>query len=300
MSQQRKNVIIAGSTKCGTTSLFNYLRDHPSICASVIKETRFFWNNEYELSPFKKNKDITDYDDFFLKCPETMWKLEATPDYLYSRATAKKIKAALPDCRLLFILRNPVDRIFSWFKYSRQLGFLPPQFQLNDYMDLLIKWDNKSPAHFRALEQGKYASYLQNYMNLFEEKNILIVLYNDLQNTPGVVMNVVCDFLKIDASHYKNYHFKIYNPSINFKDGKQPLKYIRLKQFSRKFANRLPRILKKPFKSFLKPVDTLYLKTASFKWEEINLSDYYKNRVKEYYREDHELLEKICKKKIVW
>ena len=71
MKQQQKNVIIAGSTKCGTTSLFEYLKAHPQICASVIKETRFFWEGDYDLPQQKiNNKEVTRYADFFFNCSE--------------------------------------------------------------------------------------------------------------------------------------------------------------------------------------------------------------------------------------
>ena len=97
MLQPPKHAIIAGGTKCGTTSLFQYLSVHPGICASLIKETRFFWEGEYELTKPKLNgKNVKHYNDFFAAPNETKINLEATPDYLYSALTSETPKTQLP------------------------------------------------------------------------------------------------------------------------------------------------------------------------------------------------------------
>ena len=78
-------IIIVGQPKAGTSSLFAWLAQHEQICASNIKETRFFIDSEYPLSHSNK-KDIS--IDNYLKFFETSGQkfiLEATPDYLYNK-----------------------------------------------------------------------------------------------------------------------------------------------------------------------------------------------------------------------
>ncbi|MEO5570227.1 MAG: sulfotransferase [Bacteroidia bacterium] len=302
MDTIKKNVIIGGSTKCGTTSLFRYLSGHPQICASKIKETRFFWDGDYDLPQQKiNNKEVKNYLDFFFDCSEDQWKLEATPDYLYSYSSAEKIKSQFPDCRFIFILRDPEQRIISWFKYSKQLGDLPGDCTADNYMKHLLKADKKkSPQHLRALEQGRYAGYLQNYINLFGKQNILITFHKDLQNDPKLFMLNVCDFLKIEKSYYDNFDFKVFNPSLNVKNVSQFNKYRQFKKKLRSYNNRLPQSYRNFFKSIMKPLDVFYLKSKSDKWEEISLSSSNKKFLSEYYLQDHELLEKTLGKKVVW
>jgi len=304
LKSSEKNVIIGGSTKCGTTSLFRYLSDHPEICASVIKETRFFWDGVYDLPQQKiNNGEIKNYTDFFFRCSEGQWKLEATPDYLYSISAAEKIKSRLPDCRFIFIFRNPTERIISWFKYSKQLGFLPATCKADDYMKLLMETQSKkTPQHLRALEQGKYGQFLECYLDLFGKQNILVTFQNDLQNDPASLMTSVCNFLNIETSHYDHFDFKIFNPSLNVKSVSQFNKYRQLKKKMRSYNNKLPASYRMFLKKILKPVDIFYLKSKSDKWEEkeISLSLSNIDFLSGYYQNDHQLLEKLLGKKITW
>lgn len=298
----KKNVIIGGSTKCGTTSLFQYLSVHPQVCSSIIKETRFFWQNEYELPKHQLNKkEVRNYDDFFFNCSDHQWRLEATPDYLYSSSVAEKIKSTLPDCRFIFIFRDPLERIISWFKFSKQLGYLPTHYQLDDYISLLLKSENSaSPQYLRALEQGKYGSYLQHYLNLFRQEHILVAFYSDLRNDTRNFMFSICDFLKIDSFFYQKFYFRIYNPSLNVKSSEHYIRYEGLKKIIRKYNNKLSRVYRDFFKKLLKPLDVFYLKSKSTKWEKVELSLRHKKVLAEYYHEDSCLLEKILNKKIKW
>ena len=59
-------LIIGGSTKCATTSLFNYLGDHPEICPAIYKETRFFLNPEYPVERrFAHTNSLSEYNNLF-------------------------------------------------------------------------------------------------------------------------------------------------------------------------------------------------------------------------------------------
>lgn len=302
MLPQQKNVIIGGSTKCGTTSLFHYLSNHPQICGSLIKETRFFWNGEYNLPMQKINKkEASSYKDFFFNCSDNQWMLEATPDYLYSQGTADMIRKELPDCRFIFILRDPAERIVSWFKYSRQLGLLPTEILLDEYVKLLMKpTTSETPQYLRAFEQGRYGHYLQYYIDLYGKENVLVVFHKDLQQTPAFVTREVCDYLKIDRNYFDKFDFKIFNPSLNVKDPSQLKKYTKFKKKLRSYNNKLPQSLRNFFRRILKPLDGFYLKTKTDKWGEIDLSSSQKKILYEYYKEDSILLEKLLGKKIVW
>jgi hypothetical protein len=302
MLQLGKHAIIAGSTKCGTTSLFQYLSVHPQICASLVKETRFFWEGEYGLpKPLLNNKDVKNYNDFFSECTENKIKLEATPDYLYSPLTAQKIKREIPQCKIVFILRTPQERIISWYKYAKQRGYLSAQLTLDGYIKLLKEADAANcPQYLKALEQGRYGYYLRHYLTLFGKEKIFISFHKNLQSNPKAFMFSLCDFLEIDKSCYNNFDFKIYNPSLNVKSVSGLKKYIRFKKLLRSYNNRLPQGLRKFFKKALKPVDTIYLNNKTEKWNEINISSQDKIFLSEYYREDHLMLEELLNKKIIW
>src|SRR6187399_1055850 len=94
-------LIIGGSTKCGTTSVFNYFEFHPEVCPCIMKESRFFWSDTYALSSApRKHEQVNHFAELFDNCKNNKIRVEATPDYLYSSATALKIHEQLPNCKL--------------------------------------------------------------------------------------------------------------------------------------------------------------------------------------------------------
>ena len=96
-SPEERHLIIGGTTKAATTSLFNYLGTHPAICASSVKETRFFLDGDYPLpSKYRAEAGLERYGEFFRSCHADQWRLDATPDYLYSPGTPGRLRESLP------------------------------------------------------------------------------------------------------------------------------------------------------------------------------------------------------------
>ncbi|HUM46243.1 MAG TPA: hypothetical protein PLD84_04915, partial [Chitinophagales bacterium] len=107
------NLIIGGVHKAGTTSVFTYLSMHPEVCGSSTKEIGFFM-------PLKYGKEIPsmkEYATYFSHCDAAKrYRLEASPSYLYGKEViAKRILQELgKDAKMVFIFRNPADRLFSF------------------------------------------------------------------------------------------------------------------------------------------------------------------------------------------
>ena len=107
LNKDGKNyLIIGGTTKAATTSIFSYFSNHPQVCASSIKETRFFLDSDYPvISKYRYEDGLEKYQEFYIHCKQNFkFRLEATPDYLYSKNTAYKISNSLPNSLLVFIL----------------------------------------------------------------------------------------------------------------------------------------------------------------------------------------------------
>jgi len=109
------NFLIAGTEKAGTTSVFVYLSQHPQVCASSRKETDFF-RNEFSGD---RQRDEAAYAGYFRKCTADQHILmEASPAYLgEADIVAPRIHALLPDAKLLFILREPIARLYSAYNF---------------------------------------------------------------------------------------------------------------------------------------------------------------------------------------
>ncbi|MFC1759697.1 sulfotransferase domain-containing protein, partial [Planctomycetota bacterium] len=106
------NFMIIGASKCGTTSLWEYLNRHPDVFWANPKEPMYF---NWEL---KRPREIEWYASLFADAADKQAIGEATTSYTYAPHTAKvpqRIHQLLPDCKLVYILRPPVARTYSHY-----------------------------------------------------------------------------------------------------------------------------------------------------------------------------------------
>ncbi len=137
-------LIVGGTTKAATTSLFAYLAAHPAICAATYKETRFFLDDTYPLpSKYRYSGDAEEYNLLYKQAgpneldPRT--RLESTPDYLYCPSARERIAEFLPQAKLVFSLREPISRLISWYRFAKQNGTLPQSLSFDGYVNMLFK-----------------------------------------------------------------------------------------------------------------------------------------------------------------
>ena len=141
-----KHIIIAGSNRSGTTSLFHYLSHHPEINPSKVKQTNFFLSMTHyhskKVIPINYSDDIHAYSDLFHKSV-ARFEMEASPDYLYSKGTAIRIRNYL-NCppKLIFLLREPNDRMKSWFGFGKQIGEVPEDQTYSEFISKCLSGDN--------------------------------------------------------------------------------------------------------------------------------------------------------------
>ncbi|TSA49978.1 MAG: hypothetical protein D4R43_02975, partial [Sphingobacteriales bacterium] len=114
MEPKYANLIVAGVSKCGSTSLFSYLAAHSEVCGSNVKETKFFMPLKFgqQLPP------LSEYENYFTNYNNEKYRLDATPSYLFGgKKLAQAIRDNLSDVKIIFILRNPVGRSYSWYQH---------------------------------------------------------------------------------------------------------------------------------------------------------------------------------------
>ena len=213
-------LIIGGSTKCGTTSLYNYFCDHPEICRSIHKETRYFWGDEYKLPVRKLKMDNTDsFDKLFSGCQPDQFLLEATPDYLYSKRSAEAIRETLKgNVFIIFILRNPIDRLKSWYRHSILHGLIPSDSVFEDYISMQIpEPEAGTPQYLRAMEQGLYSKYLSHWYRIFGGGSVMVHYFENLLDEPQKVCGNICEQLGISDNYFVDYEFRPHNVSYGVK-----------------------------------------------------------------------------------
>lgn len=236
---KKRFLIVAGAPRCGTTSLFNYLSSHPEVNAATTKEVRFFLDEGYPLPRaccFAQG--LSEYARYFPgweACNEKVL-MEASPDYLFSK-TALRVREVLPNARLVFILRNPKERLVSCYRYAMQRGFLEKTATFENYVErqLVDEVTTDTPLHFRSLEQGRYEHYLKPFREQMGGQ-LLVIDFERLRHKPEKVMRDVALFAGIDPHYYENYPFTIENDSHN-------LRFMKIDQIYRYVRERLQRVL---------------------------------------------------------
>jgi hypothetical protein len=218
MVQVLPNFIIAGVHKSGTTSLFYYLGDHPDVCASLDKETNFFIYTKYKtpVNPLDK------YYEQFEKYKNEKIVMEASPGYFYGgKATAREIKDKCNNPKVLIILRNPTDRVISFFNRKKEVFQLPDTLTLSDYFDRCQKFSDadliKEENHlYTGFEFGFYIKHIDEWFEVFGD-NLKVMFFDDLKDSKKVVLEL-CDWLGIDKAFYNNYNFEVKNKSVDYKN----------------------------------------------------------------------------------
>jgi hypothetical protein len=239
-----KYILICGVQKAGTTSLFQYLADHPDICPSSVKETGFFLEPTY---PFYKPREfqyingIDQINHYFTSCNHKKIRLEGTPSYLYSSKAPIYIKESLPDVLLIFMLREPVSRLISLYRYLRQIGLIDYKLSFDEFVH--AQANEHEWTGFNSLFSGRYSVYLPNYLKIFSPEEIKVFKFTDLINNPRDLLTKICNIVNIDSAFYDDYGFAIHNPSFGVRNYHIHHMYLKIgEQFSRSKYPTRPRL----------------------------------------------------------
>lgn len=209
MRDRLPDFLILGAMRAGTTSLFRYLRGHPSILGPIRgnagqKELNFFnihWN-----------KGVDWYKDCWPPRNSEYLFGEATPDYLCDPPVPERVSRTLPrDSKFIVLLRDPVDRAWSHYCHYRghelqgmtqwDLGTLTKL--VNDKMRIHLHV-NPYPRE-RVLQMGFYALHLDRWLTYFDREQFLIIESESFFRQPEANTNRVFDFLGLKPYHLEAY-----------------------------------------------------------------------------------------------
>ncbi len=201
------NFLIIGTSKAGTTALYLYLKQHPQIYMSSIKEPRFF-AFEGEKLDFKGPADeslkqgivtnIKDYCALFQGVSRERAVGEVSPVYLYSTKAPERIRHYIPDVKLIAVLRNPIERAYSNFLAKVRDGSEP----LTDFAQVLQEEETRIRNnwsytwHYR--QRGFYYAQLRRYFNKFDREQIRVYLYEDWKASNIMILQEIFHFLNVD------------------------------------------------------------------------------------------------------
>jgi len=189
---KKVNFLIIGTQKAGTTSLFNYLRQHNDLYFSEIKEITYFVNEEL----YKKGESY--YHSFFNKFNNEKVIGSADVHLLPSKKSPERVRNYNPDMKFVVMVRNPVDRAFSAYKYALKNNWEEKSNSFEKSFILekeRIKSINYNLMYF---ENGKYSKHLLNWTKFFDKKQFLIIEDEYLKRNPKACCQKVFNFLELE------------------------------------------------------------------------------------------------------
>jgi|GEM_PF-286570 len=195
--QMRKvDLIIIGAQKAGTTSLKNYLSQHPEIVSHY--QTEFTYFNDPEV--YKKGYDSA-FVNFIDKndVPEGK-KLIAKYAGLYAKTYAlNALYEHNPDVKMVLILRNPVDRAYSAYNMEQTYNTDWMKTDFGGMIDIARKNDVNNPMYKLFIRMGLYANFVETIYSIFPKNQLKIVLFEDLKKNAIHVCRDVFKWIDVDA-----------------------------------------------------------------------------------------------------
>ncbi|MBO3738877.1 sulfotransferase family protein [Actinoplanes flavus] len=198
--------LIAGVPKAGTTALHAALTGHPQLFLPQVKEPKFFLSDgppptiggpgdvqTYQEHVWRR----PDYEKLFDPAPPGVLKGEATPFYLYDLAAHDRIKALIPEVKLIILLRDPVDRAHSNWTHLWVAGLEREA----DFLAACHAEPARREAHWadfwHYIGLGLYGRQLQHLYQRFSRDQVLLLRYRDLKDDPAETLDRVCAFLGV-------------------------------------------------------------------------------------------------------
>ncbi|MDE2858815.1 MAG: lysylphosphatidylglycerol synthase domain-containing protein [Chloroflexota bacterium] len=216
--QAKPNFFIVGAPKCGTTSLHEYLQRHPDVFMPFYKEPHFF-GSDLEGSRFRQFRDQPErYLKLFRDARGEKRIGESSPWYLSSRRAAEEIHAYDPQAKIIIMLRNPVDMMYSMWSQFRYSG--------NEQIETFEAALDAEPERRRGerirraahcvsglyyRDMACFSDQVGRYFDLFGRENVKVIIFDDFKSDTAAVYRDVLEFLDIDAGFQTT--FDIVNPN---------------------------------------------------------------------------------------
>jgi hypothetical protein len=200
---RKPNFFIAGAPRCGTTSMYAYLRQHPDIYGSVHKEPHFFGSDLSLLAGAVREEDL--YLQLFAGAGERRRVGEASVWYLLSKRAPGEIRAFAPEAKIIILLRDPVQMAYSLYTlFSRSGNEDMPTFEEALAAEPERREGRRLPGgvYFPEgllyAEVARHAAKVERYLEVFGRDNVHCVVFDDLVEDTAAAYRGTLEFLGVE------------------------------------------------------------------------------------------------------
>lgn len=202
------DLIVGGTSKAGTTALYDMLKKNPAFFLPERKELHFFSRADLEHMtsgpgdaavvdqiPVTLDDYLSNYAD---RRPDQI-AVDVSPSYLFHHDSADRIARALPSARALFILRKPEDKVFSQYVHLVGEGRETLSFE-----EALACEEERADAGYSDMwlyaRSGNYAAGVEAFQKALGKDRVMVILFDEFEAQPDEVLRGICQFAGLDGS----------------------------------------------------------------------------------------------------
>jgi len=202
--QMLPNFFVVGAARSGTTSLDQYLAQHPEIFITSRKESHYFAADQFPpcTGPGDAGirnllvRDAGAYAELFASAAGKKAIGESSAFYLHLPGTAERIAQAVPDAKIIMLLREPVDRTYSAYMFLARDGREALSLEQGLEEEEERKQQGFEPM-WRYKELSFYYEHVRQYIEVFGEQQVKVLLYEEFYANPAQALRDVFTFLGV-------------------------------------------------------------------------------------------------------
>ena len=193
----RPNTFLIGVQKAATTSVFNWLGEHPEICAPLaMKDLEFFTRPS-----FYEEKGVGFLLKHYENCKKYQRiKIQGSVHYIFFEDALKRIKSFNPEAKFILILRQPVERAISGYKYAIKFNYENLSFKdaVEKEAQRIQSEDLRIISECTYVSHGYYAYQIKRFLKYFKKSQLKIILYEDVTDSPEKITKELYKFLGVN------------------------------------------------------------------------------------------------------
>lgn len=242
----KPNYMTIGSAKSATSTLCTLLGQHPDVFVTQPKEPNFFSNDEIYDRGFEW------YESLYESAGTQKMRGEGSNRYTMKEVfpkTVSRLASYNPDLKFIYIVRNPIDRIESYWIQKRSHGGEEVHYNFNTAVRINRDW---------LVDSSNYWQQISAYRSKFSDKQILVVFYEDFKNDSQAFLESCFEFLEVDPKVPLLKSNVNINPSSEKRLPTKKLSQLRSLSLFRFTAKLIPSTIREPLKQkfFLKKVES--------------------------------------------